>query len=139
MPGRSSGEAVRRSVRVELDLVVLFTVGAAAIWSMFGTDLMSGTWWLLLPPAVATVTAGIVEAVSRRRRRDARWVWPWLAPVLGMASMLVLQQLAWSWQFGESAAPDAGMALGLVIFGFVVMVPVLAAMVTAVAWIGSRR
>lgn len=125
--------------RITIDLVILFALGAMTFEVMFGSELMAGMgFWFLLPLALLAITAGLVEAAAYKRTRHKRRIWPWLAPVLGMAMVAVVRQWLWSMEYGAGAAPDAGMALALFIGGFVVMVPFFAWLVIAVSWIARR-
>jgi len=121
--------------RIAIDLVVLFALGAAIFELTLGSELMAGKgFWFLLPLAVLAIVAGLVEAVAFKRTQHQRRIWPWLSPVLGMVAVAVVRQWLWSRHYGDGAAPDAGMALGMFIGGFVVVVPLFAWLVIAVTW-----
>ena len=113
--------------RATKDGLILFALGVATV----GVGSLSGGLLLLVLPLGTAVLAGYIEAQAARRTGRRRWVVSWLPAVLGMAATLAVS--VWTGPQG----PDSGMAAGIVLMAFAVVVPVFAAVVLLVGWFAS--
>ncbi len=104
------------------DALVLFALGAATV----GLGSLGGGLLLLVLPVGTALLAGTIEAQAARRTGRRRWVMAWLPAVLGMGVTLA------AFVLGGPQGPDSGMAAGIVLMAFAVVVPVFAAVVLLV-------
>ncbi len=123
--------------RRAIEQAALFALGAAAFVSGPALARAAGQPWLTLAPfVVVAVAAGLVEAASARRSGRTRWVGAWAAPVLGLlavsAGLLAWERVRGPWH------TDSGMAWGIYLAVLVVVVPVFALLVHAVAAVALR-
>lgn len=109
------------------DALILFALGAATV----GAGSLGGGPLLLVLPVGAALLAGRIEAQAARRTGRRRWLASWLPAVLGMGAALAAFLVL------GPQGPDSGMAAGIVLAAFAVVVPVFAALVLLVGWFTS--
>ncbi len=113
--------------RTTKDGLILFALGAATV----GLGSLGGGVLLLVLPVGTALLAGYIEAQAARGTGRRRWVMSWLPAILGMAVTLAAFLLM------GPLGPDSGMAAGIVLMAFAVVVPVFAAVVLLVGWFTS--
>lgn len=116
--------------RTLTERTALFGLGGLAL--VTGAVASGGLPVLLLPIAALAVVAGLVEAAAVRRTGRRHWVGAWLPAVAGMLALAGFEIAT------GPQGPDAGLALSIVVAAAVVIVPVFALVVLAVAAVALR-
>ncbi len=113
--------------RTTKDRLILFALGTATV----GVGMLGGGLLLLVLPVGTALLAGRIEAQAVRRTGRRRWVMAWLPAVLGMALTVALLVAT------GPQGPDSSMALGIVLMGCAIVMPIFAAIVLLVGWFTS--